>query len=177
MNVLIFSWGTTITHGDLDTWIGFFATYYGAIIGGIIAGALTLIGVKMTINSTMEGVKRTINQQKNLQKHEIMIQTKKERLTKFYGPMSMLRSQFDFRHNAHNFSDLDFDEQKLFLQELSDNLLYTDSEIYIKAIEMRWAFKDGDYSYLNEAYKEITEIITDELHSIRKLLRLPTIEI
>lgn len=49
-NIFIFSWGTTITHGTLDTWIGFFATYYGAIIGGVISGALTLIGVKLTID-------------------------------------------------------------------------------------------------------------------------------
>ena len=41
-----------------------------------------------------------------------------------------------------------------FLQVLSEILLYTDSEIYIKAIEMRWAFKEGDYSFLNEAYIE-----------------------
>lgn len=35
--------------GDTNTWIGFQATYWGAIIGGLISGALTLIGVRYTI--------------------------------------------------------------------------------------------------------------------------------
>lgn len=175
MNVLIFSWGTTITHGKLDTWIGFFATYYGAIIGGIIAGALTLIGVKMTITSTMEGVIRTNEYQKSLREQEIKVQTEKERLTKFYGPMDTVINQLAYKHNAHDFTHLSLDEQVLYLQVLSENLLYSDSDIYIKAIEMRWAFKDNDYSYLNKAYIEINGLITDELHSIKELLHLRTI--
>ena len=166
MNLLVFSWGTDITNGKLDTWISFFATYYGAIIGGIIAGALTLIGVA-----------KTIEQQQTLRDQEIKIQMEKERLNKFYGPMDMLINQLVFKKGAHDFSDLDFGDQLRFMTIMSNNLIYTDSEIYILAVEMRWAFKDTDYKVLNEKYKLVSSLITEELHTIRELLHLPTIEI
>lgn len=35
--------------GDEKTWIGFLGSFWGAIIGGIISGAITLIGVRLTI--------------------------------------------------------------------------------------------------------------------------------
>lgn len=35
---------------DSNDWIGFFASYFGAIIGGVISGSLTLFGVKLTID-------------------------------------------------------------------------------------------------------------------------------
>lgn len=57
-NIFVFSWGTSITHGELNSWIGFFATYYGAIVGGVISGALTLLGVRLTITQQQEIVKR-----------------------------------------------------------------------------------------------------------------------
>lgn len=50
VNIIFFSWRSSVAFGKLDTWIGFFATYYGAIFGGVISGALTLIGVKLTID-------------------------------------------------------------------------------------------------------------------------------
>lgn len=36
---------------DTKTWIGFIGSFWGAIIGGIISGAITLIGVRMTIQN------------------------------------------------------------------------------------------------------------------------------
>ncbi|SCX81853.1 hypothetical protein [Lysinibacillus fusiformis] len=40
--------------GTNSEWVTFFATYLGAIIGGIISGSITLIGVIYTINSQKE---------------------------------------------------------------------------------------------------------------------------
>lgn len=40
--------------GTNSEWVAFFATYLGAIIGGIISGSITLIGVIYTINSQKE---------------------------------------------------------------------------------------------------------------------------
>lgn len=39
--------------GDNKTWIGYLGSFWGAIIGGIISGALTLIGVNITIKSQL----------------------------------------------------------------------------------------------------------------------------
>lgn len=49
LNLLIFNWRSSLTNGNLDSWMGFISTYYGAVIGGVISGALTLIGVRYTI--------------------------------------------------------------------------------------------------------------------------------
>lgn len=49
-NLFLFSWGTNITNGKLDTWILFFASYYGAIGGGLF----TFLGVSMTLNNPVE---------------------------------------------------------------------------------------------------------------------------
>ncbi|QOS90232.1 hypothetical protein [Peribacillus sp. JNUCC41] len=176
-NLLVFSWGTTITHGTLDTWISFFATYYGAIVGGIIAGALTLIGVKMTISSTMEGVTRTIEEQKNIRNQEILTRTYMDRLNKFYGPMDALINKYQFSHGAHDFNKLDADEQIYFMEFLSANLFYSDSEVYNIALEMSWEFKSkhSDYALLNEKYRELRTIITNEIELLRKELKLPEI--
>ncbi|MFJ7471134.1 hypothetical protein ACIQWI_21565 [Peribacillus frigoritolerans] len=177
MNLFIFSWGTTITHGKLDTWIGFFATYYGAIIGGIIAGGLTLIGVKMTITSTMEGVTRTIEQQKNIRDQEILTRTYMDRLNNFYGPMDALINKYQFSHGAHDFDKLEVDEQLYFMEFLSANLFYSDSEIYNIALEMSWEFKSkhSDYAFLNDKYNELRSIVTNEIELLRKELKLPKI--
>ncbi len=178
MNLFIFSWGTTITHGKLDTWIGFFATYYGAIIGGIIAGALTLIGVKMTITSTMEGVARTIEEQKNIKDQEILIHAYMDRLNKFYGPMDALINKYQFTHGAHDFNILKAQEQIDFMEMMTGNLFYTDSDIYKIALEMSWEFnsKETDYNFLNKKYNEFRDIITDEIEHLRKELKLPIIK-
>lgn len=47
VNILFLSWGTTITNGETNSWIGFFGSYIGSTIGGL----LTLVGVIMTIDS------------------------------------------------------------------------------------------------------------------------------
>ncbi|WP_153732516.1 hypothetical protein [Sporosarcina obsidiansis] len=47
VNLLFLSWGTTITNGETNSWIGFFGSYIGSTIGGL----LTLVGVIMTLNS------------------------------------------------------------------------------------------------------------------------------
>ena len=62
-NLALFSWGSSLTNGKLDTWIGFFATYYGAIIGGVVSGALPLLGVRITIKSTMDVMHETLKEQ------------------------------------------------------------------------------------------------------------------
>jgi hypothetical protein len=49
INVLLLTWNTPITVGSPESWIGFFATYFGALFGGVISGAITFLGVLLTI--------------------------------------------------------------------------------------------------------------------------------
>lgn len=46
--------------GDENTWISSLSTFWGAIIGGIISGLLTLVGVSLTIKASFKGIKDTI---------------------------------------------------------------------------------------------------------------------
>jgi hypothetical protein len=50
LNFTLFKFDSDVNYVKNDTaWLGFFATYFGALFGGIIAGYLTLLGVQITI--------------------------------------------------------------------------------------------------------------------------------
>lgn len=49
-NILMFV-GDYKVAGDDKTWIGYLGSFWGAIIGGVISGAITLIGVQITISN------------------------------------------------------------------------------------------------------------------------------
>ncbi|MFJ7971337.1 hypothetical protein [Psychrobacillus sp. NPDC096389] len=51
--------------GDEFTWISSLSTFWGAIIGGIISGTLTLIGVQMSVKASFKGLKLTIEHQES----------------------------------------------------------------------------------------------------------------
>lgn len=51
--------------GDELIWISSLSTLWGAIIGGIISGTLTLIGVKMSVEASFDGLDKTIQHQEN----------------------------------------------------------------------------------------------------------------
>ena len=131
-NLALFSWGSSLTNGKLDTWIGFFATYYGAIKGGVVSGALTLLGVRITIKSTMDVMHETIKEQRQIRDEDLLIQTNKERLIKLFSPINTLINNFHYKYGAHDFIDLSTKEQLKFINFLVENEVYVNREISIK---------------------------------------------
>lgn len=45
INFTVLNWETAFTNGDTNTWLTFFASYYGAVLGGVF----TFLGVRMTL--------------------------------------------------------------------------------------------------------------------------------
>ncbi|MFJ7471133.1 hypothetical protein ACIQWI_21560 [Peribacillus frigoritolerans] len=58
--------------GDKNTWIGYLGSFWGAIIGGVISGAITLLGVRMTIKDA-EKVRQKDEYPKKINNLEILI--------------------------------------------------------------------------------------------------------
>jgi len=151
--------------GDETIWIPTLGTFWGALIGGVISGALTLIGVQITIKSS-------IGQQKEEKKKEIA----RERLTNLYQPASALLSQYFFRHGAHNFNDLTLEEQNDIIFLLDRNIIYADEILDELFLEFKWAVKSKDKKFYNEFYIKINHSITDELLNLREQLGLPKLK-
>ena len=54
INLLMFEQDLVKVNGDEALWIPSLATYFGAIVGGVISGLLTLMGVRITIKDSKE---------------------------------------------------------------------------------------------------------------------------
>lgn len=49
--------------GDENSWISTLGTFWGAIIGGVVSGTLTLIGVRISVEGSFKGIEKTIEHQ------------------------------------------------------------------------------------------------------------------
>ncbi|WP_157076912.1 hypothetical protein [Halalkalibacter krulwichiae] len=151
------------------------STFWGAIIGGIIAGVLTLFGVNKTIDSSFKGIELNRNQLREERDKEVALTTAKERLKELYQPLDSLVSEFIFKYGAHSFQDLTLEEQRDFILLMNRSIIYADYNLDKKFIEIKWAHKEGNYENANEIYNEITDLIGDELMKLREQLKLPRI--
>ncbi|SMQ75935.1 hypothetical protein SAMN05444673_2574 [Bacillus sp. OV166] len=161
--------------GDQNSWISTLGTFWGAILGGVISGALTLIGVNITVKSSTEGINKTLAEQNLIREQEVFLQTSKERLFNFYHPVDALNAEFIHQYGAHSFSDLNNDQQKHFLSLMNQNVIYGDSVMYSKFIELKWASKEKKDKKVNRLYNEIIDLITDEIIILRERLKLPVL--
>jgi hypothetical protein len=161
--------------GDETVWIALLGTFWGAIIGGVIAGVLTLYGVNRTIEASFLAIKENDIQQNSLRKKELEINMAKERLKELYQPTESLISKYIYKYGAHNFEDLN-DEEKIELIYLLDrNKLYADSELDQKILEIKWASRSKipDIESANNLYSEIGDLIDAEIITLREKLGLP----
>lgn len=62
INVLMFITIFPVS-GDSGIWINSLSTIWGSIVGGVIAGVLTLIGVKISVVASFKGIELTIKHQ------------------------------------------------------------------------------------------------------------------
>ncbi|WP_164670229.1 hypothetical protein [Virgibacillus doumboii] len=143
--------------GDVNSWISSLSTFWGAIIGGVISGALTLLGVNLTIRASTEGINKTLNEQRQIRERDLFLQTSKERLFNFYHPVEALHSEFIYQYGAHKFTDLNEQQQNDFLSLMNNNVIYADSVMYNKFIELKWASKEKDEEKVNNYYSWIPE--------------------
>lgn len=115
--------------GDSNTWIGFLGSFGGAIIGGVISGAITLVGVRLTIehaekNRMLEEYPKKINS------IEKLIQSLEDILEEIEGIMVVEEEQYKEKNKAR--------ELQLFV--IDDNLDIYPTERY-KELTTKFLFK------------------------------------
>ena len=168
---------TVEVRGTEDVWISSLSTYFGAIIGGVISGLLTLLGVKLTLEKSTDQVNETLKEQQRIRDEELKNNAIKEQLFKLYHPLNSMIAMFIFKYGAHDFNTLKYDERKDLIEFITNNEIYADKELYIKILEIRWAFKEGEYNRANDFYNEIRDILTDSITIMKEQLKLPNQEL
>ncbi|SDM74013.1 hypothetical protein SAMN05518871_102128 [Psychrobacillus sp. OK028] len=163
---LLMMFSTPLTVGDESIWISSLSTYLGALIGGIISGTITLIGVIYTIKSTFQSLDK-----------DKEIEYQKMRLSSLYQPCHALTTKFAFHKGAHDFTDL-AEEQKLeYLYLLQENQIYATPSLRTLILELGWSYKSWlttrgeiDIADMNEKYKKTDDLIFEEMNAILKEL-------
>lgn len=116
--------------GDVDTWIGYLGSFWGAIIGGTISGAITLVGVRLTIKNQDRKEFINLYPQRKLaiDNYLTLIQTSKIYLQKSFG---------NDRRAIHNGQVFDqIDKQINLLQSSLLDITKVDGAAYISAKEV-----------------------------------------
>ena len=173
INTFMFKQNMVEVNGNVDVWVASLSTYYGAIIGGVTSGLLTLFGVKLTLKSSTEQVDQTLKEQQKIREVELKNNAIKEQLFKLYHPLNSIMSTYIFRYGAHKFYMLQRDEQLNFINFITENEIYAEKDLYIKILEIRWVFKDGDLNKANDLYDEIGDLLTDSISIMKDQLKLP----
>jgi hypothetical protein len=159
--------------GDTNTWIGTLGTFWGAILGGLISGVVTLKGVEMSIKASNDGMKETINEQSRIRNEDIFLQTQKERLIKLYQPITSLFTEAYYEQGEHTFYDLAVEQQNRYLKIINENDIYADFQLSTKFTELMLSFRENEEEIVNEKYIEIGVIMSEEQEKLRQQLRLP----
>lgn len=177
INSFMFDQKVVEVNGTVDVWVASLSTYYGAILGGVLSGLITLFGVKLTLKSSIDQVDKTLDEQQRIRDEELKNNAIKEQLFKLYHPLNSMIATYIFKYGAHDFSDLKYDERKDFIVFITNNEIYADKELYIKILEIRWAFKDGESGKANSFYREISDLLTDSILIMKDQLKLPNQEL
>ncbi|MBM7605581.1 hypothetical protein JOC75_003604 [Metabacillus crassostreae] len=155
--------------GDKKTWISTLGSFWGAIIGGLISGALTLYGVRATIKSTQDD-----------KKEEKRFEITKERIKELYQPADLINSSFHKNYGEHGFQDLSDEEKNRFMETLENNIIYGDEKLYKLFYELKefneQAADFPEYELeANNRYIEIAILIHKDLAFLRENIYLPKI--
>ncbi|MER2153593.1 MAG: hypothetical protein ABS917_05365 [Solibacillus sp.] len=157
--------------------VGVAIGFIGAILGGVISGLLTLFGVKLTMESSTKQVNNTLLEQQRLREEELINNAIKDRLLLLYNPLYTLINVNHFKYGAHDFENLTKEEQLDIINIIAKNEIYADEELYIKILEINWAYKEKDYVWINQLYREMGDIVTDTISIMKDQLKLPKREL
>lgn len=173
VNSFMFNQKIVEVNGTIDVWIASLSTYYGAILGGVISGLLTLFGVKLTLNSSTEQVNKTILEQQRIREEELKNSAIKEQLIKLYHPLNSMISGYILKYGAHVFYDLDIDERNEFFKFITEKEIYAEKDLYIKLLEIRWTYKEKEHKKTIQLYDEICDLLTETISIMKEQLKLP----
>lgn len=173
VNTFMFEQKIVEVNGTVDVWIASLSTYYGAILGGVISGLLTLFGVKLTLSSSTDQLNKTILEQQRIREEELKNSAVREQLIKLYHPLNSMISGYILKYGAHGFYNLEGEERRGFIKFISDNEIYAEKDLYIKLLEIRWAYKEGEKQKTNQLYNELCDLLTETISGMKEQLKLP----
>lgn len=126
--------------GDDKTWIGYFGSFWGAIVGGVISGVLTLLGVQLTI------------------KHNNDLKKREEYPEKLFR-LETLMTYLEKRNNDFDrLLALDFGEKKNVFFEIDENYQLIKTQIYFKYTDQLLETINKDIVYVDsKAYRMFFE--------------------
>lgn len=161
INLLVLSWGTTITFGEINSWLGFFGSYLGSIAGGL----LTLIGVVITIDSQKKDLKQeqVVKTQKLLL---LLTEEVAENLTIIKSFDNMLWD--DKREDNIILGKESFLEHITWKQMKSDSLLLLNADTLIQLLKLYELIE----KYNDNAGKDKNEVLNlkSSLNQVKKKL-------
>lgn len=174
INGLMFNQGLIKVHGsNEDVWISSLASYFGAIIGGVVSGVLTLLGVQLTINKSSQDVRLTMVEQELQREDDIKRSAIKEQLVKLYHPLYAFHSRNSFKRGAFDFTDLNEEEKMYFIHILNENEIYALEDLYLSIIEFEFAYQANDFDQANEYYVVIIHLVNNSIEEMKEYLMLP----
>lgn len=101
INLLMFEQKSFKVSGDETLWVPALSTYFGALIGGLVSGLLTLIGVKLTLKGSFDGIDKTLQYQEKERTKET-VGTKLNKLYKVKKIVYKLDRMLDHRKKGKN---------------------------------------------------------------------------
>lgn len=138
--------------GDDKTWIGYLGSFWGAILGGIISGTITLMGVRTTINHNEE-LRNKENFPNKLYRLEKLISYLENTYKEFEDMMALdfgeKRSFFysiDTNYNLYK-SERFYRYTNQLFEKLNEDIVYVDSKTYKMFFEFR--------RKVNDLYQEV----------------------
>jgi hypothetical protein len=136
--------------GSEETWISTLGSFWGAIVGGMISGILTLFGVILTLNGTLTMLRK----EKNLDYY-------KERLRYFYQPAYIKVEKFEYytknvlSKKDLNFNSLDIPNRNSFLALLRNSSSYASDILVEEFFKFEGLYNDWNRSVIGSSYEGI----------------------
>jgi hypothetical protein len=133
--------------GDEKTWIGYLGSFWGAVIGGVISGVITLRGVKATIKHNEEQKKQEEFPKKLFHFENLINYLEKvdSELVKYNYVTFSERNHYMFViDDQYNISKLEafYTYRDELLKEIKEDIIYIDAKSYRMFLDFRKKIND-----------------------------------
>ncbi|URM31589.1 hypothetical protein LLY41_14300 [Cytobacillus firmus] len=151
--------------GDEKTWISSLGTFWGAIIGGVVSGTLTLIGVKISVEGSFKGIRKTIeHQEKENFKENIGLKLNKlYSVKKVIYHLDRMLSSRSYGWNENNIKD----DPKKIDEAIVKYIVPKFNELLEISSSVDWEFYNEIKVFVDKARKNIFSFEPDDLDELK----------
>ncbi|WP_409297736.1 hypothetical protein V1498_06770 [Peribacillus sp. SCS-26] len=150
--------------GEINTWISTLGTFWGAIIGGVISGILTLVGVRKSVDASFKGIETTIMHQEK-ERYKETIGPKLNKLYTVKRVIYKLDRMLQCRKFGWNENHEPEDPQQI------DNAIYNfilplHNQLLEDASSVDWEFFNEIDCFVKTSRKLTLHLITEDLDEL-----------